>query len=388
MLDGLATRFADGYRAGAPALQLALDEFRRTPKEGCVDNGWWVWLAVELWDADAWFELGTQQVQAAREAGALVALPLALHTMAEWHVRAGDFALAESLLAESDSIMAATGEAPMSHARLRLNAFRGIDAESLIAESIRDGTERGEGIVVRHAEEAAATLYAGLGRYDDALLWAQREVEHNPHAFYMTALPELVEAAVRCNQPETARRALDRLCEKTGASRTAWARGVEARARALLADGDDADSLYRLAISELEQSRMRVECARAQLLYGEWLRRQNRRVDAREQLRAAHEAFTTMGAGPFSARAGRELQATGETLRKRTVDTRDELTPQEAQIARLAAEGNTNAEIGGQLYLSPRTVEWHMRKVFTKLDISSRRELRSALPRRSAATPV
>ena len=198
-----------------------------------------------------------------------------------------------------------------------------------------------------------------------------------------------MEAAVRCGELDAARRAVDALREQTQASGTAWARGVEARSRALISEGDDADALYRQAISELAESRLRVELARAQLLYGEWLRRQNRRVDAREQLRAAHEAFVEMGAAPFAERAGRELLATGETVRKRTVETLDDLTPQEAQIARLAAEGNTNAEIGAQLFLSPRTVEWHLRKVFGKLDISSRRELRSALPDgRAAAVPV
>jgi DNA-binding CsgD family transcriptional regulator len=387
MLEGLAARFVDGFPAGAPTLQRALSEFRRTEPEGVFDTAW-AWLAADLWDANAWFELGARQVQAARDAGALTVLPLALHTIAVWHVLAGDFALAETLLAESDSIMAATGDAPMSHARLFLSALRGSDAQALITASIRDATERGEGVLVRHAEHAAAVLYAGLGRYDDALAWAQREVEHNPHAFFATALPELVEAAVRCDKLDEARRALDALCEKTQASPTAWARGVEARSRALLAGGDDADTLYRQAISQLDESRRRVECARAQLLYGEWLRRQNRRVDARQQLRAAHEAFATMGAGPFADRAARELRATGERVRKRTVDTLDELTPQEAQIARLAADGNTNAEIGAQLFLSPRTVEWHMRKVFTKLAISSRRELGSALPERPTAVPV
>ena len=388
MLDGLATRFVDGFPAGAPTLQRALSEFRRIETEGLADTAW-VWLAVELWDSDAWFELGTRQVQAARDAGALTVLPLALHTIAAWHVLAGDLALADSLLAEADSIMAATGDAPMSHARLRLAAWRGGDAQELITASIRDATERGEGVLVRHAEDAAATLYAGLGRYDDALKWARREVEHNPHAFYMTALPELVEAAVRCDEPDEARRAVDALCEKTQASGTAWARGVEARSRALISEGDDADALYREAVSLLGESRLGVESARAQLLYGEWLRRQNRRVDAREQLRAAHEAFAEMGAGPFAERAERELKATGETVRKRSVEALDELTPQEAQIARLAAERLTNAEIAAQLFLSPRTVEWHLRKVFLKLGISSRRQLRSALPEgRAAAVPV
>jgi DNA-binding CsgD family transcriptional regulator len=338
-----------------------------------------VWLAVELWDADAWFELGIRQVRVARAAGALTVLPLALHTIAAWHVLAGDLAVADTLLAEADSIMAATGDAPMTHARLRLAALRGGDAMALITASIRDGTERGEGVLVRHAEDAAATLFAGLGRYDDALAWARREAEHNPHAFYMTALPEIVEAAVRCDDADLARRTVDALCERTQPSGTAWARGVEARARALISAGDDADALYREAISRLTESRLGVECARAQLLYGEWLRRENRRVDAREQLRAAHEAFTAMGAGPFAERAARELRATGETVRKRTVETRDELTPQEAQIARMVADGFTNPEVAAQLFLSPRTVEWHLRKVFGKLGISSRRELRSTL---------
>ena len=200
----------------------------------------------------------------------------------------------------------------------------------------------------------------------------------------MTALPELVEAAVRCNELDVARRAVDALCEKTEASGTAWARGVEARSRALISEGDDADALYRQAISLLAESRLRVESARAQLLYGEWLRRENRRVDAREQLRTAHEAFAAMGAAPFAERAARELRATGETVRKRTADTRDDMTPQEAQIAGLAADGFTNSEIGAQLFLSPRTVEWHLRKVFGKLGITSRRQLRSALPDASA----
>jgi DNA-binding CsgD family transcriptional regulator len=171
-----------------------------------------------------------------------------------------------------------------------------------------------------------------------------------------------------------------RICEKTAASGTAWARGVEARSRALVSEGDDEDALYREAISLLAGSRLGVESARARLLYGEWLRRQNRRVDAREQLRGAYEAFAGMGAGPFAERAERELRATGETVRKRSVETRDELTPQEAQIARMAADGLTNAEIAAQLFLSPRTVEWYLRKVFGKLGISSRRDLRSALP--------
>ena len=314
-------------------------------------------------------------------------LPLALHTIAAWHVLAGDFALAETQLAEADSIMAATGNAPMVHARLRLAALRGGVAQVLITDSIREATQRGEGVLVRHAEDAAATLYAGLGRYDEALTWAQREVEHNPHAFYMTALPELVEAGVRCDEQDVARRALDALCQKTQASPTAWARGVEARSRALVSAGNAAEGLYKEAIEQLERTRLRVELARAHLLYGEWLRREHRRVDARAQLRVAHAMLSDMGADAFAERARRELLATGETVRKRTVETLDELTPQEVQVARLAAGGQTNPEIGAQLFLSSRTVEWHLSKVFGKLGISSRKELRTALSNTGGAAP-
>jgi len=385
MLDGLVARFVDGFPAGAPMLQRALGEFSRRQTEPFPDLTW-VWLAVELWDADAWFDLGTRAVQDARAAGALTVLPLALHTIAAWHVLAGDFSLAETQLAEADSIMAATGHAPMTHARLRLAALRG-DANALITDTIREATQRGEGVLVRHAEDAAATLYAGLGRYDEALGWAQREVEHNPHAFYMTALPELVEAAVRCDEQDMARRAVDALCQKTQASPTAWARGVEARSRALMSDGDDAETLYRQAISLLDESRLRVESARVRLLYGEWLRRENRRADARAPLRTANELFITTGMEAFAERTRRELVATGEHVQRRTVETRDDLTAQERQVALLARDGMSNVEIGAQLFLSQHTVAYHLRKVFSKLGISSRRELAVALPR-SESEPV
>jgi DNA-binding CsgD family transcriptional regulator len=267
----------------------------------------------------------------------------------------------------------------MVHARLRLQALRGRDAEILITDCIREATQRGEGVLVRHAEDAAATLYLGLGRYDEAFSWAQREVEHNPHAFYMTALPDLVEAAVRCDEHHVARRAVEALCHKTQATPTAWARGVEARSRALISDGDDAEALYRQAITLLDESRLRVESARARLLYGEWLRRERRRVDARRELHAAHDLFTTMGMEAFAERARIELLATGEKVRKRTLETRDELTAQERQVSEFAREGLSNAEIGARLFISPRTVEWHLRKAYAKLGVRSRRELTQAL---------
>ncbi len=212
-----------------------------------------MWLAVELWDADTWHDLAAQQVQVARDTGALTVLPVALHTLAAWHVFAGDLRLAETQLDEADSIMEATGDAPMSHARVMLMALRDGDAQTLIDASISDATARGEGVLVRHAEHAAAWLYNGLGRYDDALRWARQEHEHSPHAFYMTALPELVEAAVRCDEPEAARSALDALSAKTQAAGTAWARGIETRSRALVSEGDAAEQLYREAIAQLDE---------------------------------------------------------------------------------------------------------------------------------------
>jgi DNA-binding CsgD family transcriptional regulator/tetratricopeptide (TPR) repeat protein len=387
MLDGLAARYVEGFAAGAPTLRRALTAFGRRGAQGVGDMAW-VWVAVDLWDADAWFELGARQVQTSRDAGALTVLPLALHTLAAWHVLAGEFAVAETLLSEADSIMEATGDAPMSHARIGLAALQGRDAEAIVSASIRDATARGEGILVRHAEHAAATHYNGLGRYHHALRAAQRELEHNPAGFYMTALPELVEAAVHCGDLELARRAVARLSEQTQASGTNWALGVEARSRALTSDGDQAEALYRRAIDLLGYSRLGVECARAQLVYGEWLRRERRRRDAREQLHAAHERFTTMGAGPFAERTARELRASGETARKRTVETSDQLTPQEAQIAGLARDGLSNPEIGARLFISPRTVEYHLHKVFAKLNISSRMQLGRILsePGRGSAT--
>ena len=227
---------------------------------------------------------------------------------------------------------------------------------------------------------ASAVLNNGLGRYEAAMDGAKRGSDDGDFGYSGAALPELVEAATRAGKPEVAAAALPRLEERTRAAGTDWALGVLARSRALMSEGEDADALYREAIERLERTRIRIELARARLLYGEWLRREGRRVDAREQLRTAHEMFSLAGAEAFAERARRELLATGETVPRRTAETRDYLTAQEAQIARLAADGHTNPEIGAQLFISPRTVEYHLRKVFTKLDVSSRRELRGALP--------
>jgi ATP/maltotriose-dependent transcriptional regulator MalT len=248
----------------------------------------------------------------------------------------------------------------------------------------RGAATRGEGCAITVAEYATAVLYNGLGQYALALEAAQKAAASDDIVTSSWALYELVEAASRGGQMDVARAAAGRLSERTGASGTTWARGTDARSRALVEDGALAEEFHRQAIEWLGQCRMAAHLARARLAYGEWLRRENRRVDAREQLRAAHDIFVSMGAEGFADRTRRELLATGEKVRKRREDTRDELTPQEARIARLAREGRTNPEIGAELYLSDRTVEWHLRKVFDKLGIASRKGLHDALPSRDS----
>jgi DNA-binding CsgD family transcriptional regulator len=239
---------------------------------------------------------------------------------------------------------------------------------------------RGEGVAPTLLQWAQAVLYNGLGRYQDALAAAQRAGE-DPHelVFSTWAAAELIEAAVRSGIPERATGALERLSDSARASGSDWALGVEACARALLSDGQTADRLYRDAVDRLGRTRLRVELARAHLLYGEWLRRQNRRIDAREQLRTAHEMFVTMGAEGFAERTRRELLATGERVRQRSTDDRAQLTAREIQISRLAGDGLSNPEIAARLFMSPRTVEYHLHKVFTKLAIGSRNQLHGVL---------
>jgi DNA-binding CsgD family transcriptional regulator len=397
LLDGLATRFSDGYAASVVPLRQALDAFGRTAGPGGGDMRW-LWLACpvapepvapDLWDDEAWHALASRAVSLARESGALNALPTALTYHAVTHVHAGDFGAASELIEESDAISRATGSSPLAYTSLLLAAYRGDEAQAmkLIGTGIRDATARGEGRAIGLAECATAVLYNGLGRYGSALAAAQRACEHEDLGFFGWALAELVEAGVRSGDRQAAAGALRVLEERTRACDTDWARGTEARARALLVDGHGAEPLYREAIERLARTRVAVGLARAHLVYGEWLRREHRRLDARAELRTAHEMFGRMGAGAFAERARRELLATGETVRRRTADARDQLTAQEAQIARLAAEGLTNPEIGAQLFISPRTVEYHLRKVFTKLDIGSRRELGAALPT-SEPTPA
>ena len=385
LLDGLASRFTDGYAAGVLPLRQALDAVSRDEGHS-EDDIHWLWLACriapDLWEDETWHELATRQLQLARDAGALSVLPLAATYRAGVHVHAGEFAAAAALIEEADAITEATGNAPLGYTSLVLAAWRGREAEALelIEASREDAAGRGEGRAITLAEYATAVLYNGLGRYREALAAAQRASEHDDLGLFGWALIELVEAAARNREPQLAADALELLSERTGLTGTDWALGIEARSRALLDEGQGAEDLYLEATERLGRCRIKVHLARAHLIYGEWLRRQNRRIDARESLRSAHELFSTMGAEAFAERAARELLATGETARKRTADTRGQLTAQETQIAELAREGHSNPEIGAQLFISPRTVEYHLHKVFTKLEISSRNELQRVLP--------
>jgi DNA-binding CsgD family transcriptional regulator len=383
LLDGLALLVTEGYTAGTPALRRALLAFRGqdiSAEEGLS----WLWLAgraaMAVWDDETWHILTSRHIKLAREAGALSELPLAVRSRILLHAHAGELAEGAALIAEAQAVADATGSQLGPYGALGVAAWRGREAEAteLIQASMDGVTSRGEGRGVT-SQYAAAVLYNGLGRYDQALAAAGLACEYDDVGVLGWSLTELVEAAVRSGQPARASDALQRLSETTRASGTDWALGTEARSRALLSEGETAESCYREAIERLGRTRMRPALARARLLYGEWLRHQNRLRDARAELRTAHDLFTTMGIEAFAERARRELLATGDTVRKPTAGTVSELTAQEAYIARLAVDGRTNAEIGAQLFLSTRTVEWHLGKVYTKLGVGSRRELRRAL---------
>jgi DNA-binding CsgD family transcriptional regulator len=302
----------------------------------------------------------------------------------------GDFTAAASLIAEAEAIAAATRTRFAPFAALWLAGFRGAEAEAgpLIEAVIKDARATGQGLAIQESQRFSAVLYNGLGRYESAVAQAQQASEQVPELFTsMWALPELIEAASRTGQTQLAADALGRLAETTSVAPTDWGKGIYARSKALLSDGEDAEVWYRQAVDRLSRTALRPELARAHLLYGEWLRRGGRRADARAQLRTAHGMFDAIGMQAFAERASRELLATGETVRRRTADTHDQLTPQEAQIAQLARAGMSNPEIAAQLFLSVRTVEWHLRKVFTKLEISSRMQLQRALPDSASVGP-
>jgi DNA-binding CsgD family transcriptional regulator len=382
LLDGLALLTTGGRTAATPTLQRAAKVLADIPVEDVLRWGWMATAASNaVWDNDGAYAISARQVQLVRDAGALAQLPLYLSALGLAQAWTGDLAGAALNMAEADSVAAATGSVSAPWTALRLRALQGSEAEAAaaIASAIEQAAAGAHNLAM-YAHWAAAVLYNGLARYEQAAASAQQATS-NSFEYWVSVwvLPELVEAAARVGDAELARDALGRLAETTQPAGNDVAFGVEARCRALLGDGAAAEDLYREAIDHLTRTSLRPELARAHLLYGEWLRREGRRVDSREQLHAAHDMLAAIGMEAFAERARRELLATGERVRKRTAETRGDLTAQEAQIAQLAREGYSNAEIGARLFLSARTVEWHLRKVFTKLAISSRKELDAAL---------
>src|SRR4051794_3987282 len=384
LLDGLSTLVTEGRAAAAPLLRRATASFSNEASPGQENFHWGKTTTISaklLWDEDSWHAIIARYLREARDAGALARLPIDLADWAIFSTWCGDFAAAAVAIAEVDAITKATGTHIAPYAQLLLSAFRGQDdASPLIGSTIRHAGTSGQGLGVQWAEWASAILFNGLARYDRALASAQRAAAERPLLHVSPwASTELVEAAVRSARPDVAAGALERVIAATASCTTDWGWGIQARCRALMSEGESAERLHREAIERLARTRGRPELARAHLLYGEWLRRENRRVDAREQLRTAHEMLVRIGMEAFAERARRELQATGEKVRKRTVETRDDLTAQERQIASLARQGLSNPEIAARLFLSPRTVEWHLRNVFGKLGIRSRRELAGVL---------
>ena len=388
LLSGLANLITSGTSEAAVPLRAALEQIcHAPPSDGQPLRLASLGLAVvqeiaagELWDDAIWHQLASNMVRRARDSGALAVLPPALVFLAGTHIFAGEFATAATLLEEATSIAAATDHlAPMRYHSLSLATLRGIPADVLpnLEAAAARGTARGEGRALGMNGWATAVLNNGLGRYEEAFAAAREACEYDDLGLHGWRLSELIEAAVRCGELETAAVAARRLEERAGASGTDFGLGFSASARALIADDEHADVLFAEGIERLERTRMVIHLARAHLRYGEWLRRVNRRVDARRHLGKAHEMFTRMGAQAFAERARRELVATGEKIAKQPSGSGDELTAQETQIARLAGDGFTNQEIGAQLFISTHTVEWHLRKVFVKLGITSRRQLRT-----------
>jgi DNA-binding CsgD family transcriptional regulator len=395
LLDGLARLITEGLDAGTSGLRRAVDAFRSADisrEEGLR----WLWIgcgaAALLWDDKAWDVLSASFVQLARDAGALTVLPLALTTRSGMQLFAGECAVAASLAEEVAAVNEATGSSFAPYAELALVAFEGREAEAseLIETATKEVVRRGDGQGLTLIYWATAVLRNGLAQYQGALAAAEQAAEDDRELWFSRwGLVELIEAAARSGNVELAADGVGRLSHITAVGRTGWALGVEARSRALVTDGAAAEAFYRQAIEMLERTRVRFELARAHLLYGEWLRRERRRRDAREQLRRAHELFTEFGMEAFAERARVELEATGERARKRTVQTRDDLTPQEAHICRLAADGATNQEIAAQLFISPSTVDYHLRKAFRKLGVQSRRQLkRHVLQPHASAEPA
>jgi DNA-binding CsgD family transcriptional regulator len=394
LLDGLAALITEGPVASASALRRATSAFLDDAPV-TQPNFRWGWLATipsnVLWDEDSLHAINAQQLQEARNTGALARLPIDLTAWAFLLAYRGDFGAASSAIAEAEAVTRATGSRLAPYAALLLAALRGREADTLplIESAIRDAAAGGQGIGVQWAQWVSSIMFNARGSYDRALVAAERAADEMPQLFIAArARPELIEAAVRRGKKERATAALGLLVEVTSTAGTDWALGIEARSRALLSEGKPAEGLYQEAVDRLSRTRLRPELGRALLLYGEWLRREKRRVDARAQLRTAYEQFAAIGMEAFAERARRELLATGERVRKRVVETRDDLTAQERHIAGLARDGLSNQEIGARLFLSPHTVAYHLRKVYSKLEITSRDQLTQALPDRADVTPV
>jgi DNA-binding CsgD family transcriptional regulator len=386
LLDGTAAGLHAGYAKGVPILRRALADFgARMPAEEQLRRMYLACItAARLWDDHRWDELSARYLHLARTTGALSEIPLALTARAHILLFTGDLTTTAALTDELQTVMEATGSRLAPYSAMGLAALRGDEAtaDALIEATIQDVTRRGEGIGITFAEWANATLNNGLGRYAKAADAGRRAIAYgNDPASLCWALVELIEAAARCGMTETAADAYHRLTELTTASGTDWALGAQARSHALLSKGDHAEHRYREAIARLDKTRLRVDLARAHLLYGEWLRRERRRTDAREELRIAHDMLEERGISAFAERARRELAAAGGTTQTRSpAEQHQQLTPQEAQIAQLAREGLSNPEIGGRLFISAHTVQYHLRKIFTKLGITSRSQLDRVLP--------
>ena len=392
LLDALAVLVTEGRTAAAPLLRRAARIFaeEEIPAGEGLRWGWAAGIApCTLWDEDYFWTGQVRQLQSVREAGLLVHLPVYVNSVGILAAWRGDFATAASLVAEAAAIAEATGTRFPRLAAVFLAGFRGSEAEAsqLVEVVTKDARDAGQGVGIQWWQWVSGILYNGLGRYERALSEAQEASEQAPELFVSAwALPELIEAASRTGETRLAAGSLERLAEAASAGGTDWGLGIYARSRALLSEGEDAESSYREAIERLSRTLLRPELARAHLLYGEWLRRQGRRRDAREQLRTAHRMLDAMGMAAFAERARRELRATGETVRKRTVaaartgGATETLTAQEAQVARLARDGLSNPEIGARLFISPRTAAYHLSNVFTKLGIGSRSQLDRVLP--------
>jgi len=388
LLDGFARAIAGGIAAGAPQLQEAVRGFR-THDLDPLEALRWLWPAThaahDLWDDAAWRELSDRHVELARRLGALHILPIALSARIGLHLFAGELVSVENLVAEVQSVTAATGSTLPPYGAVALAAWRGHEDEAtrLTGAALADAQKRGDGLGLTLVLHARAVLFNGLGRYQEAFSAASEAARHPEElAFASWALPELVEAAVRIDDPKAAGQALSALAEIADASGTDWIGGVLARCRGLAeGDADAAEAHFRESVTRLETTSIRLALARTTLVFGEWLRARGRTAEAREQLRSAHSLFRHLGTEAFADRARRELAAAGESVRIATMSATpwDALSAQEGQIARLALQGMTNAQIGADLFVSARTVEWHLSKVYAKLGVGSRRELVSAL---------